>query len=231
MALWGSIVNAVAIIAGALLGSVIRLSERVGQTILQALALAVLIIGISMGLQSGNILIPIAALAIGSIVGEQLDLEGKIEHFGETMRRATPGRIRLGSSHTDFTQGFLSATLVYCVGAMAVVGSLNSGLSGDHQVLYAKALLDGTTAILFTASLGLGVAFSAVPVLVYQGTIALLAKTVAPLLSGVVIQELTATGGMLILGIGLNMLGLTKLRLGNMLPAVLVAALLALFWA
>ncbi|HPT82548.1 MAG TPA: DUF554 domain-containing protein [Limnochordia bacterium] len=231
MALWGSIVNAVAIIAGALLGSVIRLSERVGQTILQALALAVLIIGISMGLQSGNILIPIAALAIGSIVGEQLDLEGKIEHFGETMRRATPGRIRLGSSHTDFTQGFLTATLVYCVGAMAVVGSLNSGLSGDHQVLYAKALLDGTTAILFTASLGLGVAFSAVPVLVYQGTIALLAKTVAPLLSGVVIQELTATGGMLILGIGLNMLGLTKLRLGNMLPAVLVAALLALFWA
>jgi uncharacterized membrane protein YqgA involved in biofilm formation len=231
VALWGSIVNAVAIIAGALLGSVIRLSERVGQTILQALALAVLIIGISMGLQSGNILIPIAALAIGSIVGEQLDLEGKIEHFGETMRRATPGRIRLGSSHTDFTQGFLTATLVYCVGAMAVVGSLNSGLSGDHQVLYAKALLDGTTAILFTASLGLGVAFSAVPVLVYQGTIALLAKTVAPLLSGVVIQELTATGGMLILGIGLNMLGLTKLRLGNMLPAVLVAALLALFWA
>lgn len=231
MALWGSIVNAVAIIAGALLGSVIRLSERVGQTILQALALAVLIIGISMGLQSGNILIPIAALAIGSIVGEQLDLEGKIEHFGETMRRATPGRIRLGSSHTDFTQGFLTATLVYCVGAMAVVGSLNSGLSGDHQVLYAKALLDGTTAILFTASLGLGVAFSAVPVLVYQSTIALLAKTVAPLLSGVVIQELTATGGMLILGIGLNMLGLTKLRLGNMLPAVLVAALLALFWA
>ena len=113
---------------------------------------------------------------------------------------------------------------------MAVVGSLNSGLTGDHQVLYAKSMLDGTTAVLFTASLGLGVAFSAIPVFIYQGAIALLATWIAPFLSELVIQELTATGGMLILGIGLNMLGLTKLRLGNMLPAVLIAALIALLW-
>jgi uncharacterized membrane protein YqgA involved in biofilm formation len=110
---------------------------------------------------------------------------------------------------------------------MAVIGGLNSGLTGDHQVLYAKSMLDGTTAILFSASLGIGVAFSAFPVFVYQGTIALLATSIAPLLSESVIQELTATGGMLIVGIGLNMLGLTKLRLGNMLPAIIIAALLA----
>ena len=138
------------------------------------------------------------------------------------------GRVKLGAA--DFSQGFLTATLVYCVGAMAVVGSLNSGLTGDHQVLYAKSMLDGTTAVLFTASLGLGVAFSAIPVFIYQGAIALLATWIAPFLSELVIQELTATGGMLILGIGLNMLGLTKLRLGNMLPAVLIAALIALLW-
>jgi len=231
VALWGSFINAVAIVAGALVGSVVRLSEKTGQTIMQALALAVAIIGVSMGLQSGNMLIPIASLAIGSIIGEKLNLEQRIEGFGAAIQKMGSGRITLGTSRTDFTQGFLTATLVYCVGAMAVVGSLNSGLTGDHQVLYAKSMLDGTTAILFTASLGMGVAFSAVPVLIYQGLIALLAKSIAPLLSGMVIQELTSTGGILILGIGLNMLGLTKLRLGNMLPAVLVAALLAMVWA
>lgn len=230
MALWGSLVNAIAIVGGALVGSVVRLPEKMGQTIMQALALAIIIIGVSMGLQSGNILIPIASLAIGTIIGEMLNLESRIESLGDSIQRVSSGRVRFGSSQADFSQGFLTATLVYCIGAMAVVGSLNSGLTGDHQVLYAKAMLDGTTAILFTASLGLGVAFSALPVFVYQGAIALLAKSIAPLLSGMVIQELTATGGMLILGIGLNMLGLTKLRLGNMLPAVLTAALLAMIW-
>lgn len=230
VALWGSLVNAAAIVAGALLGSVVRLPEKIGQTVMQALALAVLIIGISMGLQSSNILIPIASLAVGSIIGEKLDLERRIERLGEALQRMSAGRMKLGASKADFTQGFLTASLVYCVGAMAVVGSLNSGLTGDHQVLYAKSMLDGTTAILFTASLGLGVAFSAVPVFVYQGAIALLAGFVAPLLSDIVVQELTATGGMLILGIGLNMLGLTKLRLGNMLPAIIVAAVVAMIW-
>jgi len=169
-------------------------------------------------------------LAVGSIIGEKLDLERRIERLGEALQRMSAGRMKLGASKADFTQGFLTASLVYCVGAMAVVGSLNSGLTGDHQVLYAKSMLDGTTAVLFTASLGLGVAFSAIPVFIYQGAIALLATWIAPFLSELVIQELTATGGMLILGIGLNMLGLTKLRLGNMLPAVLIAALIALLW-
>lgn len=135
------------------------------------------------------------------------------------------------TSTSTFSQGFLTATLIYCVGAMAVVGSLNSGLTGDHHVLYAKSMLDGTTAVLFTASLGIGVAFSALPVFIYQGAIALLAGFIAPLLSDFVVQELTATGGMLIMGIGFNMLGLTKLRVGNMLPAVVVAAVLAALWA
>ncbi len=226
--LWGSFVNFIAIIAGALLGRMIRLPERIRQTIMQALALAVLIIGISMGLASNNILIPIAALALGSILGEVLDIEAWIGRLGRKLQKLGAGKDQDGA--TGFTQGFLAATLTYCIGAMAVIGSLNSGLMGDHQVLYAKSLIDGVTAIFFSASMGIGVAFSAIPVFVYQGGIALLATSVSPLLSDPVVAELTATGGVLIIGIALNLLGLTKLRLGNMLPSILIAVLLALLF-
>jgi len=224
--LLGAAVNFIAIVSGALLGRAVRLPERMRQTIMQALALAVLIIGISMGLESNNMLIPIASLAIGSILGELLNIEAGIASLGEKLQGLGGRRPPAGSA--DFTQGFLAATLTYCIGAMAVIGSLNSGLTGDHQVLYAKSLIDGVTAIFFSASLGIGVAFSAVPVFVYQGSIALLATVLAPCLSGPVLAELTATGGILIIGIALNMLGLTKLRLGNMLPAIAAAVLLAL---
>ncbi|HHY15107.1 MAG TPA: DUF554 domain-containing protein, partial [Firmicutes bacterium] len=131
----------------------------------------------------------------------------------------------------DFTQGFLTATLVFCVGAMAVIGGLNSGLMGDHQILYAKSILDGMLSIFFATALGIGVAFSALPVFLYQGSIALLATSLAPLLSPAVLAEITATGGILILAIGLNLLGLTKIRVGNMLPAVIFAALIARYLA
>lgn len=228
MVLWGSFVNAIAIIGGALLGAVVRFPNRIRQTIMNALGLVVMIIGISMGLESNNILIPIVALVIGSIIGETLNIEWGITKLGQALQEHMEHRNDQKGT-TDFTQGFLTATLVYCVGAMAVVGGLNSGLSGDHQVLYAKSMLDGISAIFFSASFGIGVGFSAIPVFLYQGGIALLATFVAPILSQHVIQELTATGGILILGIGLNMLGLTKITVGNMLPAILVAVVLALF--
>ncbi len=229
MVLWGSFVNVIAIVAGALLGRAVRLPDRIRQTIMQALALAVMIIGISMGLESGNVLIPIASLALGSVLGELLNIEAGIAHFGERLRKLGGDKVQDGA--TDFTQGFLAATLTYCVGAMAVVGSLNSGLMGDHQVLYAKSLIDGVTAIFFAASMGIGVAFSAIPVFIYQGGIALLATVVAPFLSDPIVAELTATGGILIIGIALNMLGLTKLRLGNMLPAIIIAVILGILMA
>lgn len=224
MVLWGSIVNVIAVVSGALLGRAIRLPDRIRETIMQALALAVLIIGISMGLESNNMLIPIASLALGSILGEFLNIEAGIARLGDKLQKIGGGK---GQGKADFTQGFLAATLTYCIGAMAVIGSLNSGLTGDHQVLYAKSLIDGVTAIFFSASMGIGVAFSAIPVFIYQGGIALLATSIAPLLREPVIAELTATGGILIIGIALNLLGLTKLRLGNMLPSILIAVVLA----
>lgn len=228
MVLWGSFVNVMAIVVGALAGRAVRLPDRVRQTIMHALALAVMMIGIPMGLESSEVLIPIASLALGSVVGELLNIEAAIARLGERLRKLSTKKEDVGAS--DFTQGFLLATLTYCVGAMAVVGSLNSGLMGDHQVLYAKSLIDGVTAIFFSASLGIGVAFSAIPVLLYQGGIALMATFIAPYLSQSVVAELTATGGVLIIGISLNMLGLTKLRLGNMLPAIVIAAILGIVW-
>lgn len=228
LVLWGSVVNALAIISGALLGSAVKFPDRVQQTIMNALGLAVMIIGISMGMESDNILIPIIALVVGSMIGETLNIEDRIAKLAPTLQLRTSGR-KGKVDVTDFTQGFLTATLVYCVGAMAVIGSLNSGLRGDHQVLYAKSMLDGISAIFFSASFGIGVAFSAVPVFLYQGGIALLATLIAPIFSELVIQELTATGGILILGIALNMLGLTKIKVGNMLPAIAFAVVLAMF--
>jgi uncharacterized membrane protein YqgA involved in biofilm formation len=228
LVLWGSFVNVMAIVVGALAGRAVRLPDRVRQTIMHALALAVMMIGIPMGLESSEVLIPIASLALGSVVGELLNIEAAIARLGERLRKLSTKKEDVGAS--DFTQGFLLATLTYCVGAMAVVGSLNSGLMGDHQVLYAKSLIDGVTAIFFSASLGIGVAFSAIPVLLYQGGIALMATFIAPYLSQSVVAELTATGGVLIIGISLNMLGLTKLRLGNMLPAIVIAAILGIVW-
>ncbi len=227
MVLLGPLVNGAAIIMGAIAGRIIRLPEQFQQTIMQALGLAIMIIGISMGITTVNILIPIAALLLGSILGELCRIEVRVAQMGNLLRRSLGDKKSAG----DFTQGFLTATLVFCVGAMAVIGGLNSGLMGDHQILYAKSILDGMLSIFFATALGIGVAFSALPVFLYQGSIALLATSLAPLLSPAVLAEITATGGILILAIGLNLLGLTKIRVGNMLPAVIFAALIARYLA
>ncbi len=222
MVLTGVVVNVAAVLGGAILGSLVKLSPRIKDTIMQGLGLAVCLIGISMGLATANIIIPVAGLVVGGGLGAWIGLEKRLEGMGQRLGNLVKAKGR-------FTEGFLTATLVYCVGAMAVVGSLNSGLTGDHQVLFTKAVLDGTTAVFFTASLGIGVAFSAIPLFIYQGGIALCAGLVAPLLSDVVLAELTSTGGLLILGIGLNMLGVAQIKVGNLLPAILAAAAIAWF--
>lgn len=227
LVLLGPFVNAAAIVIGAAVGRCVKLAEHFQETIMHALGLAIMIIGISMGLKTSNALVPIASLLAGSILGELCQVEMRVAQVGDLLQR------RLQHKKTaagDFTEGFLTATLVFCVGAMAVIGGLNSGLRGDHQILYAKSILDGMLSVFFAASLGIGVAFSALPVFLYQGGIALLATSLAPLLSQPVVEEITATGGILILGIGLNMLGLTKIRVGNMLPAIVFAAVIAWYF-
>lgn len=226
MVLFGTIVNGLAIIIGALIGTRLRkIPERVKVTVMQAIALAVIIIGVGMGLKSDNFLIVIGSLAIGAVLGERWDLEDKLNRLGKWLERKTGAK-----EEGSFAKGFVTATLIYVVGAMAIVGALDSGLRNDHAVLYTKSMLDGFSAILFTSTLGIGVLFSAFPVMIYQGTIAILAtqitKYVPQAIMDAFIVEMTATGGVMILAIGLNILGITKIRVANLLPAILVVAMI-----
>ncbi|MCK6259373.1 DUF554 domain-containing protein [Fictibacillus sp. KIGAM418] len=221
MALLGTLVNGLAIVIGSLLGLFWRnIPEKTKVTIMQAMGLAVIILGIGMGLKSKQFLIVIASLAIGGVLGERLDLEGKLGQLGDWLEKKLGGKEKGGIANA-----FVTATLVFVIGAMSIVGALDSGLRHDHAVLYTKALIDGFCAIFFTSALGVGVIFSAVPVILYQGIIALFATQIdrivpADLMKQMIV-EITGTGGIMILAIGLNILGLTKIRVANLLPALL----------
>ncbi|MGD9016989.1 MAG: DUF554 domain-containing protein [Desulfobacterales bacterium] len=221
----GTVVNAIAIVVGSLVGLLFRkgIPEKVNQTVIHAVGLAVILIGIKGALRTENVLLVIGSLVVGGVVGELAGIERGLEALGHWIGR------RFGSTTDDgVARGFVTASLVFCVGAMAIVGSLESGLTGNHQTLFAKSVLDGVTSILFTASLGAGVIFSALPVALYQGTITLAAGAVKPLLTPEVIAQLSSVGGLLIVAIGTNLLGMTRIRIGNLLPAIIVPFLYAL---
>lgn len=226
MSLLGTIVNGIAIVAGSFLGLFwTRIPDRFKNTILQAMALAVMILGIGMGLKSEQFLIVIASLAVGGALGEWWNLEDKLNAVGKWLETKV-GKQDKGSVAT----GFVTATLVFVVGAMSIVGALDSGLRQQHDVLYTKALIDGFCAILFTSTLGIGVMFSAIPVVLYQGAITLMSTQIEQFvpqeLMDALIVEITGTGGIMIVAIGLNLLGVTKIRVANLLPGLLVATIL-----
>lgn len=217
----GTLINCVAIILGSALGLLLRrgMKESIAQTVMQGIGLSVILIGISGAITTGNTLLVIVSMAIGGVVGSLIDIDGKMNRLGAwAQRKLTRG----DDENNNFAKGFVTASLVYCVGAMAVVGALDSGIRGDHSTLIAKAMLDGVTAIVFSSSLGIGVMLSAVPVLVYQGAIALLGNAIAPLLSDVVVNEMSAVGGLLIMAIGVNMLLDKDIKVANLLPAILI---------
>lgn len=219
--MYGVIVNSAVVIVGGLIGLMLRggISKRFEGIIEHALALCVLLIGVSGAMKTQDMMLVIACLILGSIAGEALRIEDGLTWLGE---RAQARFSKGGDSR--FAQGFIAATLLFCVGAMAVVGSLEAGLSGKADTLLAKSALDGVSSIIFASSLGAGVMLSAVPLLIYQGGIALLAGVIAPLLSDGVIREMGAVGSVMIIGLSLNMLGIMKVRIrvGNMLPAMLL---------
>lgn len=230
MFLLGTIVNGLAIIFGALLGSLIRnIPEKIKATIMQAIGLAVIILGINMGLESNQFVIVIGSLVVGGYLGERFDLDDKFNRLGRWLENKIGGSKENkgeGSKEGNFSKAFVMTTIIYAVGAMSLLGAIDSGVRGDHSILYTKALLDGFSAIIFTSTLGIGVLFSAFPVMLYQGTIALFARQIVSYipqeLMDLFIIEVTATGGIMILAIGLNILGLTKVRVANLLPAILV---------
>lgn len=224
----GTIVNALAIVGGSLIGLMLKkgLPEKWQSTIISGIGLCVCTVGAQMALKTGNIIVVIISLVIGGIIGEAIDIERLLARLGDRLG----GMLRQQESgEGTFTQGFVTASLVFCVGAMAIVGSFQDGLTGDPSTLYAKSALDGIMSVVFTANMGVGVLFSAVPVAIYQGSLTLLAGVLQPLLSDIMVREMTATGGLLIVAIGTNLLNITKVRIGNLLPAILVAVLVAAF--
>lgn len=226
MVLLGAIVNGIAIIAGTLLGKLLeRIPESMKNTVMQAIGLALMLLGVQMGLTSGNFLIVILSLVIGAVAGEWINIEDKFTRAGDWLER----RVGTGG-RGSISLGFVTASLVFVVGAMAILGALDSGIKGNHEILYAKSIMDGFIAMLLTSTLGIGVMFSAIPVVLYQGTIALLATQITRFVPDALlndcIAEMTATGGVMIIGIGLNLLGITKIRVANLLPGILVAVLL-----
>lgn len=228
MALWGTIVNAIAIIIGGLLGMMLpRISEGIKSTVMQGLGLAITVLGITMALKSNQIVLVIMSVVIGGIIGELLRIEIRLEQLGDWLQAL----LRKGSSAhptSSISQGFVTCTLIYCIGAMAILGPLDGGLRHNHDILYTKSLLDGFLSIIFASTLGIGVIFSAVSVFVMQGVIALAATFIAMAFSqaslDAMIVQITAVGGVLVIGVGLNILQIKKMNVANMLPALVIAA-------
>lgn len=214
----GTIVNSLAIIVGSLLGIGIKkgIKDDYKNTIMDGIGLAVIVIGIMGGIKSENIILVIGSVVLGSIIGEVIGIENKLDNLGNSLQS------KFGGKDSNFSKGFVTASLVYCVGAMAIVGSLESGIQGNHETLFAKSILDGISAVIFASTLGIGVAFSSIPVFIYQGSITLLANFVKDLLTTQVVNEMSAVGGLLIMAIGINILGIKKIKVGNMLPAVFI---------
>lgn len=217
MGIWA---NFATVIIGGLIGTMLRggIKERYRQSINAGLALCVLLIGMSGALETSNMLAVIVSIVIGTVLGELLRIEKGIDRVGMWAQQ------RFAKGDAGFATGFVNATLLFCVGAMAVVGSLEAGLSNKPDTLLAKAALDGVSSIIFGSTFGIGVVFSAIPLTVYQGGIALLSGVLAPFLTDALIAEMSAVGSILIIALSMNMLELTKerIRVGNMLPAILI---------
>lgn len=225
----GTIVNALAILFGALVGILFgkALPEKMKKTVIQGIGLAVILIGMSMALETNNPLVVIASLVLGGIIGEWIDIELRLQQLGMLLEN----KFAKGGSGGTFTKGFVSSSLMFCVGAMAIMGALESGLKGVHDILFAKSMLDGISAIVLASSMGIGVLVSAIPVFIYQGGITISASFLQGILSEPVIAEMSATGGLLIVGIGLTLLEIKDIKVGNLLPGIFLAIPLTIIFS
>ena len=214
--LLGTLANSLAIIVGSLLGALLSrgIVKKYNKTIMHAVSLAVIIIGVRGALKSDDLLIVVLSLACGSILGEWIGIERRLEQFGKWIE------FRFSSSQGGISTGFVNASLIFCVGSMAIVGSMESGLLGNHQTLFAKAIIDGIYAIVFASSMGIGVLLSSLSVFLYQGVLTLAASVMEPFLIPSVVAQMSSVGGMLVMAIGYNLLEMHKINVGNMLPAI-----------
>jgi uncharacterized membrane protein YqgA involved in biofilm formation len=214
-------VNVATVLAGTAVGLVLgaRLPERVRGTLLAGVGLVVLVIGFDNARATRNVIFPLVAIVSGGLIGELADIEGRLERLGEHLRE----RVARGTHHDRFVEGFVTASLIFCVGPLTVLGSVQDGLRADHELLFVKAGLDGVVALILASTLGAGVALSAVVVAVFQGGLTALAAVADRVLTDRMVLEMTATGGVMLLGIGLRVLDLRAVRVGSFLPALVIA--------
>ncbi|MBC7232887.1 MAG: DUF554 domain-containing protein [Chloroflexi bacterium] len=219
----GTLLNVATVLIGSGLGTLLgqRLPDKVRQTVLQGLGLVTLVAGLSMALQTSNILIVMGSVLLGGILGEWWGIEERLEALGNALQQ----RLRLGNG-SKLAEGFVTASLIFCVGPMTIIGSIRDGLVGDYSLLAIKSLLDGFAALALASSLGIGVMLSAVTVLVYQGGLSLLASLAQVAMSQAMVTEMTATGGTIIMGIGLILLDIKRIRVANLLPGIFIAPLI-----
>lgn len=217
----GTTVNTITILLGGGLGSGLgsKLSKRYSEILLNAISVSVILIGLKSALETKNVLLLICCMALGSIIGEFLRIEDRLNCFSELLEN------KFSKHHGNLAEGFMTATLIYCVGAMSIIGAIESGVSNDHSTLFAKSILDGVSALVFSSTLGIGVPLAAVSVFIYQGSITLLSGLLAGHLPLEALNELSAIGGLLVMIIGLNILKITNIRVANMLPAVFLPVL------
>lgn len=246
----GTVVNVVAIVAGTAAGLLVgrRFPDRVRTTVVQGIGIAVVAMGVADSLETDNLVFPVVAIVLGGILGELAGIEERFEALGQWLRRRVhrradpeiegvapgPGPVDAPSAEggrPPFVEGFVSASLLFCVGPLAILGSIDDGLTGDIRILSVKAALDGLISVIFASTLGWGVAFSALPVAAYQGSVTALAGLADRFLTDRMITELTATGGLIVIGLGLRLLDIKQVRVGSFLPALALAPLLVALFA
>jgi len=226
----GTLINVVTVLIGGTLGSLLgdRLPERMRETLMHGVGLVTLVLGISMAIDTSNVLVVLLSIGIGGILGEWWRIEGRLDSLGEWLQEKASGVPFLARG--DFVRGFVTASLVFCVGPMTILGSIQDGLTGDYTLLAIKSVLDLFAGLAFAASMGMGVTFSALTVLLFQGGLSLGAAPFQTILTESMITEMSATGGVMILGIGFLLLDIKRVKVGNFLPALAIAPLLTALW-
>lgn len=225
----GAIVNGIVVMLTGIIGAKIKsaIPEKVNERLMEAIGLSIVVMGISGAVAGQNTLMMILSLVIGTLIGETIDLDARIIQGVNKIEQKYSSRNH--SENGSLAQGFISATMIFCVGSMIIIGSLESGLTGDNSTLYIKSLLDGITGFLLASSLGIGVALSAIPILIIEGGLTLLAVFLAPYLAPDVVTEVISVGSVMLIGLGLNMAGISQFKIMNFAPAILLPPLLMLF--
>ena len=224
----GTFVNAAAVILGGSIGLLLKkgIPKRVSDTVMKGLGLCTMYLGITGMIEGGMTMVIILSIAIGAMIGEGIDLDGKLSRFCNWIE----SKFKKDGETISIAEGMISATLLFCVGAMSIVGSLESGLTGNHDMIFTKSLMDGIAAVLFASSFGIGVLFSSVLLVIYQGSIVLLSSFVAPFLYDVVVTQMSCIGGVLLIGLAINMLEIGKVKVMNYVPAIFLPILLVRFF-